>query len=58
MLTKKRAIAIFLEAIDQKLSAIMKRNTKIMFEDSYDEEEVEAALSDEQMQLEVQKHIS
>ena len=58
MLTTKRAIAIFLEAIDEKLSALMKRKTKRMLEDEYDDEEVEAALNDEQMKLEVQKHIS
>lgn len=58
VLTTRRAIAIFLEAIDEKLSALMKRKTKHILEDEYDDEEVEAALNDEQMKLEVEKHIS
>ncbi len=58
MLNTKRAVAIFLQAIDEKLAALMKKKTKRILEDEYDDEEVEAALNDEQMRQEVEKHLN
>jgi len=47
VLNTKRAVAIFLQTIDEKLAALMKKKTKQMLEDEYDDEEFEAALNDD-----------
>jgi len=51
-------VAIFLQTIDEKLAILMKKKTKPILDEDYDDEEVEAALNDEQMRQEVEKHLN
>lgn len=51
-------MAIFLQTIDEKLAILMKKKTKPILDEDYDDEEVEAALNDEQMRQEVEKHLN
>ena len=44
-----RAIARFLEAIDNKLSALIKKRTREKMQHEFDEEEFDAAMKDEQV---------
>jgi hypothetical protein len=57
-----RAIAIFLEAIDTKLTQLIKQRAqeemKVKHNEKFSDDEFDEAMKDEQLNLQVQKHIS